>query len=167
MVSTILILTLAVTALVGAWSLLNRNRQASRLQDCEEQPHGLDLQILRSLLDRNDFNYLQRSLSRKDFQSLLRKRILLTLEMLRLLEKNASLLMGAAVAATASNTSGVRAQPEDQIAGTVELRVNLLLAKLCLCVQWLFPSSSFLPEWTKPYQHLLNSLEKCRLQPSL
>jgi hypothetical protein len=45
--------------------------------------------------------------------------------------------------------------------------MNLLLARLCLYLEWLFPSWTVLPEWTKPKNHLLRCLERWRVQLSI
>jgi hypothetical protein len=161
MVSTILILALVIITVVLVWSLLRSTDQSSKPWDCQGKRHEIDVQILRSLLDRNEFNYLHSSLSRKDFQNLTRKRIRLTLEILSLVEKNGHIRMQAEKLAVAKPNSDLDQHGDELLGSTVQLRLNLLLARICLCVQWLFPSSTLLlPGWIKPYQYLLSVLEQ-------
>lgn len=167
MVSTILILALAIVTLVLAWSLLSRKSRASDSTNCEEKRHEIDIQILRSLLDPHEFDYLHSSLSRQNFQNVLRKRIRLTLTMLRLLEENAKVSMEVEPVPMAKNRSGLARPGDELVASMVQLRLNLLLARVCLWLQWLFPSSaSLLSEWIQPYQHLLHCLEHHGLHQS-
>ncbi len=165
MLSAILVLGLALTALIVAWSLLNpRARDACQDREWDESAHVMNVQVLRTLLERNEFRYLRRTLPRTEFENCLRKRVRLTLQALRLVEDNTNSLMELAHRSkTNSDSEGARG-PDDLLAAMVQLRLNLLLARSCLYVQWLFPSWALLPEWTKPYQHLLGCLEHWRLQ---
>lgn len=168
MLSAILVLGLALTALVLAWSLLtNRTADACRKRDWDENTYLINVQILRSLLERNEFRYLQRSLPRAEFENCLRKRVRLTLQTLQVVEDNTNLLIQLAHGSKSAGDSECARRADDLLAAAIQLRVNLLLARCCLCVQWLFPSWTLLPEWTKPYQHLLSCLEQWRLQLSV
>lgn len=167
MVSAILVLGLATTTLLLAWSLLGRKSPPCKPADRDKNRQDVDIQILRSLLDRNEFHYLHDSLSPKDFHNLLRRRIDLTLEILRVVEENANRLTGVEQFAMAKSNSGLPPHNDELLSGAVQLRLNLLLARFCLRLEWLFPSWSFvLPEWIKPYRHLLNSLEQCGAHPT-
>jgi hypothetical protein len=165
MLSAILVLGLALTALILTWSLLiPRTRDASEDRNWEESAYLMHVQILRALLERNEFRYLQRTLPRADLENCLRKRVRLTLQALRLVEDNTNLLVELAHKSKLDNDSEDARRADALLAATVQLRLNLLLARSCLYVQWLFPTSALLPEWTKPYQHLLTCLEQCRVQ---
>src|SRR5689334_3523489 len=94
MVSAILVLALAAISLALAWSLLSQKRAACDLQGWEHKQNKIDVQILRSLFDQKENHYLQCSLSRKNFQAQVRKRIRLTLEILRVVEENTNLVLG-------------------------------------------------------------------------
>jgi hypothetical protein len=169
MLSAILIFALSITALAAAWSLLGPRRQntdKSRegIRDpvrYHQQSQELDLQILRALLDANEFHYLRRSLTREDFKDLLRKRICLTFTMLRLLEDKIDRTVAVERLAAAKSNRELAPRAEALLATTVQLRFNLLRARLCLCLQWLLPSETLsLPHCFRPYQDLLNTLER-------
>lgn len=161
MVSAILILALAAISLALAWSLLSRKSPACDLQDWERKQNKIDVQILRSLFDQKEDHYLQCSLSRKDFQMQIRKRIRLTLEMLRVVEENTHLLLGMEQVAISNGSPELTRQRNELLAGTVQLRLNILLARFFLCLEWLFPSwTLLLPKWIRPYGTLLHCLEQ-------
>lgn len=160
MVSAILVLGLAAISLALAWSLLSRKSSACDLQDWERKQNKIDVQILRSLFDQREDHYLQCSLSRKDFQLQVRKRIRLTLEMLRVVEENTNLL-GMKQVSISNRNPELTCQRDELLACTVQLRLNLLLARFFLCLEWLFPSwTLLLPEWIRPYGPLLHCLEQ-------
>ena len=93
MVSTLLILAVALSALVLAWSLLHRvHPEIRNRQDWDANRHEIDVEIFRTLLDRNQEHYLRSTLSHPQFQKFRRKRIRLALRMLRLVEENAGML---------------------------------------------------------------------------
>jgi hypothetical protein len=165
MLSAILVIGLAVTALILTWSLLiPRTRDSCKDRTWDESAYLLHVQVLRALLQRNEFQYLRRTLPRAEFEKCLRKRVRLTLQTLRLAEDNTSLLAELAHKSRPDNDSEGARRADALLAGTVQLRLNLLLARSCLYLQWLFPTSALLPEWTKPYQHLLTCLEQWSLQ---
>jgi hypothetical protein len=94
MVSTFLILAVVSFALAQAWSLLRCGHCEIRdLEDWQQKRHALNVQIFRVLLDPEEERYLRRSLPEKQFQIFQRRRIRLTLGMLRLAEENAGMLI--------------------------------------------------------------------------
>ena len=166
MVSAILVLALAAISLALAWSLLSRKSPACDLQGWEHKQNKIDVQILRSLFDQKENHYLQCSLPRKNFQAQVRKRIRLTLEILRVVEENTNLLIGTEQVAISNGNPELTRQRNELLAGTVQLRLNLLLARFFLCLEWLFPSWTFLlPEWIRPYAPLLHCLEQYGAPP--
>ena len=165
MVSAILVLALAAITLVLAWSLLSHKSPAGNLHDQHNQ-QKIDAQMLRCLLEQNEFHYLHVSLSRKDFQSQVRKRIRLTLEMLQLVEDNTIFLLGMENVVISNASLELTRQHNELLAGLVQLRLNLQLARVLLYLQWLFPSSTLLlPRWVQPYRNLLHSLEQYGSHP--
>jgi hypothetical protein len=162
MVSTILILAVAASTLVLAWSLLRGGHLEIRnAQDWEQKKHVIDVQIFRALLDYNEARYLHRSLSEKQFRIFQRKRIRLTLGMLRLVEENAGMLIRLGQFARLKRDPALTKQADELTNSAVRFRLNLFLARPCLYVQWLFPSSGRLfAAWDVRYQHLLDSLTR-------
>lgn len=91
----------------------------------------------------------------------IRKRIRLTLEMLRVVEENTHLLLGMEQVAISNGSPELTRQRNELLAGTVQLRLNILLARFFLCLEWLFPSwTLLLPKWIRPYGTLLHCLEQ-------
>lgn len=168
MLSAILALGLATTVLLLAWSLLiSRTQDGYKDRIWDQSVHLMNVQILRILLDWNEFRYLQCSLPRKDLENCFRKRVRLTLEMLWLVEENTNSLIQWAHTSKSANDSQRGRRGDDLLAAAIQLRMNLLLARCCLYLQWLFPLWRLLPEWVKPYRHLLNCLEHWRLKLSI
>lgn len=160
MLLTVLILLSVVSlALILASSFsIHRRPEMLSVEDWEDRKHEIDIEVFRALIDRDDWQYLRDSLSPGEFQAFQRKRILLALRMLRLVDRNAYLLMELGRQAR-QNADPVRRQQADELlASTVQLRLNLLPVRLCLCLQWLFPSRALLlPVFATRYQHLWGS----------
>ena len=160
MLLTLLIL-LSVVSLVLILALsLSTHRRAEMVsvEDWEDRTHEIDIEVFRALIDRDDWRYLRDSLSPGEFQVFQRKRVLVALRMLRLVEKNADLLMEL-VRNAKENADPVRRQQADELlAGAIQLRLNLLPVRFCLLLQWLFPSRALLlPVFATRYQHLWGS----------
>jgi hypothetical protein len=162
MVSTLLVLTAAASALALAWSLLRSVPSEIKNQlDWEERKHEIDVQIFRALLDSGEETYLRSSLSRNQFQEFRRKRIRLALRMLRLVEENAGMLMRLGQLARMKGDPALTEKADELVATAMQFRLNLLLAKLSLCLKWLFPSWTVsLPAFEARYQHLLDSVAR-------
>ena len=162
MVSTVLILTVAASALALAWSLLRGGHLEIRNeQDWEQQKHVVDVQIFRALLDYNEARYLRSSLSERQFRNFQRKRIQLTLGMLRLVEENAGMLIRLGQFARLKRDPALSEKADELITNAIRFRLNLFLARPCLYMQWLFPSLGLLlAAWDVRYQHLLDSLAR-------
>ena len=160
MVSTLLILAVAFLALVFAYALLRDGHAELRNeQDWEERKHAIDVQIFRILLDRREEAQLRSCLSQDQFVTFQRRRIRLALRMIRLVDENAGMLMGLGRVARMKDDPALTQKVDELIATAFQLRLNLLLARLCLYLKWLFPSWPVsLPAFDVRYQHLLDSL---------
>jgi len=160
MVSTLLILAVASSALILAWSLLRSGQLEIRdAQDWDQKKHDVDVQIVCALLDHDEERYLRRCLSEKQFQIFQRKRIRLTLCMLRLVEQNAGTLIRLGHLARLKRDPSLTRKADELISTAIQFRLNLLLAKPYLYLQWLFPSWVLLVAACElRYQHLLDSL---------
>jgi hypothetical protein len=162
MVSTLLILAVASSALALAWSLLRSGHPEIRNgQDWEEKKHEIDVQIFRALLDRDEERLLRSSLSRNQFEAFQRRRIRLALRMLQLVEENAGMLMRLGQLARMKGDPAVTQKADELVATAIQFRLNLLLARFCLSLKWVFPSWTVsLPAFEVRYQHLLDSLAR-------
>lgn len=160
MASTLLILVVASLALVCVYALLRSGHTGVRSgRDWDEKKHQIDVRIFRVLLDSDEEVRLRRYLSQYEFAVFQRKRIRLTLRLLHLVDENTGMLMELARRARLKGDPAVVQQADELIATAFQLRLNLLLARFCLYLKWLFPSWSVsLPAFDVRYQHLLDSL---------
>ena len=160
MFSTILTLSVALLALVLAYALLRRAHTGVRGDhDWEQRKHAVDVEIFRVLLDRNEEVQLRRFLPPNQFATLQRRRTCLALNMLRLVDENAGMAMQLGRLAKMRSDPALAAKIDEMIATAFQLRLNLILARLCLYVKWTFPSLRvFLPAFEVRYQHLLDSM---------
>lgn len=160
MVSTLLILAVASTALAVAWSVLHsRHTEIRSAQDWEEKKHEIDVRIFRILLESNEERYLLGALSRNQFKAFQRRRISLAWRMLRSVEENAEMLMRLGQLARMRGDAALTQKADELIATAIHLRLNLLLVRLCLSLKWLFPYwRGSVPAFEVRYQHLMDSL---------
>src|ERR1700739_2660340 len=165
MVSTVLVLTLAATALALAWVLLRGGHlEICNLQDWEEKKHDVDIQVFRSLLDHREGRYLRRSLPKEQFRVFQRKRIRLTWRMLRLVEDNAGMLMRLGHLARTKGDLRLKQQADELVVTAIQFRFNLLVVRLCLCLQWLFPFWGMsVPSYEMRYRQLLDVMTHFQL----
>jgi hypothetical protein len=160
MVTTLLTLAVALLALVLAYALLRHAHTGARGdQDWEQRKHAIDVKIFRVLLDRNEEARLRRFLPPLQFANFQRRRIHLALRMLRLVDDNAGMAMELGRLAKLKGDPALASNIDEMIAMAFQLRLNLLLARLCLYVKWVFPSWAVsLPAFEVRYQHLLDSM---------
>lgn len=79
--------------------------------------------------------------------------------MLRLVEENAGMLMRLGQLARMKGDPALTQKANELVATAIQLRLNLLLARLCLCLKWLFPSwTASVPAFELRYQDLLDCL---------
>jgi hypothetical protein len=160
MVTTLLILAVALLALALAYALLRRAHTGVRDDhDWEQRKHAIDVKIFRVLLDRDEEAHLRRFLPPNQFANFQRRRIHLALQMLRLVDDNAGMAMELGRLAKLKGDPALASNIDEMIATAFQLRLNLLLARLCLYVKWVFPSWAVsLPAFEVRYQHLLDSM---------
>jgi hypothetical protein len=159
MVSTLLIVAVAVLALGLGYSLLRNAHVAARAEhDALANPGEIDVEIFRVLLDRNQELQLRQYLTSSQFAGFERRRIRIALRMLRLVDDNARMLMQRARLAKNKNDSEVAGKMDQLIGSAFQLRLNLLLARFCLYLKWVFPTWEMsLPAFEVRYKYLLDS----------
>jgi hypothetical protein len=161
MVSTLLIFAVAASALAMVWFLVYRNgRQAAfTVADGEKKKWEIDVQIFRSLVDWNEQRYLALSLSRDQFGIYQRRRIQLALCMVRLAKENADMLVRFGGAARTEHNPVLAREADQLVAAAIQFRLNLMLARCCLWVRWVFPRWPVaVPSIDARYRHMLDSL---------
>jgi hypothetical protein len=160
MVSTLVILAVSAIALAVAWSLLIQNRQPRifTIRDWEEKKHPIDVRVFCSLVDPNEERYLELALPRDQFASFQRRRTQLALRMVSLAKENAEMLTRLGALARAKEDTVLAREADQLMAAATQLRLNLLVAKYCLWIKWLFPGWALsLPAVEIRYQRLLDS----------
>jgi len=160
MVTTLLILAVAFLALVLAYALLRRAHAGVRDgQDWEQKKHPIDVETFRVLLDHNEEAQLRRFLPPTQFAIFQRRRTHLAFQMLHLVDENARMAMELGRLVKLKGSPALAPRADQMIAVAFELRLNLLLARLCLCLKWIFPAWTVtLPAFEVRYQHLLDSM---------
>src|SRR5690349_5787457 len=116
MVSTLVVFVVAICALVMVWSLVYGNAKQGLLTpgEWEKKRREIDVQIFRTLVDRNEQQYLARYLSSHQFKLFERRRIQLALRMARLAKENADMLVRLGAAARVKHDP-VLAHEADQL----------------------------------------------------
>jgi hypothetical protein len=160
MVSTLVTLTVALLALVLVYALLRRAHTGVRDErDWEQRKHAIDVEIFRVILDRHEEVQLRRFLSSYQFADFQRRRIHLALRMISMVDDNAGMAMELGRLAKMKGDPALVQRIDEMIATAFQLRLNLLLARLCLYLKWVFPSWAMsLPAFEVRYQHLLDSM---------
>lgn len=159
MASTILILLLGVVALSAAWSLLIRRSTSTEAQDQEQYDLVIDVQVFRALVDRNQELFLFSSLPSNRFRTLQKKRIALALRVLGAVEKNIDRIMQLAERAKGDTEAAAAGKANGLLAIASQLRLKLFLAKVCLCVKWLFPAWTVsIPVFGRRSERVLDAL---------
>lgn len=161
MLSTLLTLAVALLVLVLAYALLRRAHTGVRDDhDWEQRKHEIDVNIFRIILDHNEENQLRRFLAPHQFARFERRRIHLALRMLSLVDENAGMAMELGRLAKVKSDLALAAEIDEMIATAFQLRLNLLLARLCLYLKWVYPSWPVsLPAFEVRYQRLLDSMQ--------
>lgn len=129
---------------------------ADTVQQCEAA-----LCVFRLLVDRREEYYLRRSLPEAEFRVLQRKRLWIAMRCLHLLERHATLLIRMGEMAAASDDPKMVREGQRLVAGTLQLKVNLLVAETTLLLKWLFPAAPLvLPTTGLKIQQQLHSFGK-------
>lgn len=167
MLATLLVLSSAVSfaVIVRCWLAHGRRAEILNCNDWEDEKREIDIEIFRALVDCDNRHYLCKTLSTRQFQVFQRRRIRLALRMLRLVERNAGLLMEVSKVGRLNSDPVLREQAEELTAQAIQLRLNLLQVRLCLLLQWFFPSWNLsLPAFTARYAQLQESIAPLRQQ---
>src|SRR5215475_6617863 len=122
MASTILILGVAIVCAALAWRLVRTPPSKIRnLSDWEAEKNDIDVQVLRNLLDSAEERYLRTHLPRPQFNFFQRKRIHLTLEILKMIEANAAMLMRLGHLAKMNGDQDLRQRGDELIVAALQL----------------------------------------------
>jgi hypothetical protein len=160
MLTALLIFSVVSFALILRCALLHgRRAETLSVHEWKDRRHQIDVETFRALLDRDDCQYLRKSLSPREFQAFQRTRIRLALRMLRMVEENADLLTQIGRLGRLDGDPLRRQQADKLVAAAIQFRLNLLRVRFCLCMQWLYPSWTLsLRAFAMQYEHLWDSL---------
>jgi hypothetical protein len=161
MVSTLLILAVAASALVMLWLLLAHSRQSAdcSVADWEQNKSAIDIQIFRLLVDFNEERYLEISLSPYQFDAFQRRRIALALRIIARARENADMLIRLGSRAKTEDDAELVREADQLVATATQFRLNLMLARYCLWVRWIFPRWNMaIPKIEVRHQRMLDSL---------
>jgi hypothetical protein len=163
MVSTILILAVAASALIVSWKLIWR-AAASKTQSPQELSlHQLNVQVFRALTNDEDEAYLRMHLGPVEMHSIQRRRAALALQMIRLVDENARMVILIAQHLKAAGNPDVVRTAEDLLVLALRLRMNLFAVRFCLGMRWLLPGARmFVPAWGPIYGKVTASLFRLR-----
>ena len=166
MVTTLLTFSIVSLALILRYAVVRGVRSELSIQDWEHRKHEVDLEIFRAILDRDDLRYLRTSLSPREFHALQRKRIRIALRILRLVQENADLLMGVlGITELKCVPTALELESDEFVNGVMQLRLNLIRARISLCLQWVFPFwTPSLPALSVQYQRLVQSFTSLQQQ---
>jgi hypothetical protein len=166
MVSTLVILTLAVLSLFLVWKILFPGLpQIRTLDDWESNKHDVDLAAFKLLLEPSEEQFLSESLFPAHFRRFQRARCTLALRTLKLVGINAAMLMKLGHLARVGANPGLAKGADELVSRALRLRVNLLFVQVYLWVKWLFPGWKLsVPAFAMPYEELLGCLSRVRQQ---
>lgn len=106
------------------------------VQQCEAA-----LCVFRLLVDRREECYLRRSLPDAEFRVLQRKRLWIAMRCLLLFDRNTTLLVRNGEMAASSDDLDIAQRGKRLLAGSLQLKANLLAAETAVLLKWLFPTS--------------------------
>jgi hypothetical protein len=166
MVSTLVILTLAVLSLFLVWKILFPGLpQIRTLDDWESNKYDVDLAAFKLLLEPSEEQFLRESLSLAQCRRFQRARCALALRALNLVGNNAAMLIRLGHLARVGANPGLAKDADELVSRALRLRVNLLFVQVYLWVKWLFPGWKLsVPALEVPYEELLGYLSRVRQQ---
>jgi hypothetical protein len=165
MVSSILILILSVCVVAAAVLLLFRGREdeQSSIKDWELHRNEVYIDLFRVLTQSDQERYLAQSLTYPQFADCQRRRIVLALRILKLVDDDADMLMKLGRQARVSKDLMLAQDAEHLLLSASYLRLNLFLAKCCLRIKWIFPRwRGLVPSLRRPYRKLMDSSIQAR-----
>ena len=151
--TTVIVIALALCAVMLFYMAVRSRRTQA------ETFRAVDLNALRTLMDRDDELFLRRSLARKKFAQLKRQRIRVIMRYVGRIASNASAVMHVGAAAR-SNAVPEVAQAAAQVTElATQIRLQCLVALAKLSVEYAMPSVQLTPAVLAPkYQSLRDNL---------
>ena len=150
---TVIVIALALCAVMLFYMAVRSRRTQT------EAFRTVDLNALRTLMDRDDELFLRQSLSRRKFAQLKRQRIRVIMRYVGRIASNASAVMHVGEAARSNSVPEV-AQAAAQVTElATQIRLQCLLALTKLSVEYAMPSLQLTPAMLVPkYQSLRENL---------
>ena len=150
--------------LVLVWQLIGASSKGtSALQAWEIQKCDINVDGFRLLVDGNEEGYLRREVPLGEFRRLQRKRIFLALRSVRMMARNAALLMKVATEARQAGDSEVTNAANRLVFLALQVRMNAPVAEFYLLLKWAFPVAWIrVPMQFGRYERLLENLDWIR-----
>jgi hypothetical protein len=150
MILTLIVIALALCA-VGLFYMAVRRRW----NQARQSVRPVDLKAFRTLMDRDDELFLRERLPRRQFWSLKRQRVGVTLRYVSRISGNAAVVMRMAAAAQASADQQVVQAASQVLEMATQIRTQSLVAMAKLSVEYAIPSLQLTPAALAPtYQNL-------------
>lgn len=151
---TVIVIALALCA-VMLFYMAVRSRRTQR----EQSFRTVDLNALRTLMDRDDELFLRQSLSRSKFAQLKRQRIRVIMRYVGRIASNASAVMHVGEAARTNIVPEVAQAATQVMELATQIRLQCLIALAKLSVEYAMPSVQLTPAMLVPkYQSLRDNL---------
>lgn len=161
MIITIIVACTIAVLLVLLWQLT----RASTTSDdptrfWETSGPRANLDAFRLLVDPDEEIYLRKSVPKREFRKLQRKRVALALRCVHMMASSASLSMRLATLARQAENHEVVIAGDQLMYLSLQVRMNAFVAEFYLIVKWIFPSWTInVPMSLERYQRLLKNCD--------
>ncbi len=151
---TVIVIALALCAVMLFYVAVR-----SRRTQAEQKFRAVDLNALRTLMDRDDELFMRAKLPRSKFSHLKRQRIRVIMRHVTRIAANASAVMHVGEAARASSTPEVAHAAAQVMELATQIRLQCLVALTKLSLEYAMPSLQLTPAMLVPkYQSLRENL---------
>lgn len=163
MTMTLIVLAIALCA-IGLLLFAARSR---RMHAAGQPVRTVDLDAFRTLMDRDDEEFLRKRLPRSEFVPLKRHRIAVTLRYVRRIAKNSAIVLQIAEVQRQDANVEVAQAASQVVDMATQIRMQCMVAFAKLTAEFLFPSLQLTPAMLAPsYQALREKVVRLgSLQP--
>jgi hypothetical protein len=143
MTSGVVVFGILVVLVVALWKLTQQSRSTTATPDeSQQRKFHADLDAFLALTDPSEELYLRISLSRKQFRSLQRKRIILARQCLKNVGHNANVFARIGAAARLSTDPEIVLAGKQLLTEALQVRMNARAAEYYLLLRWLLPAGT-------------------------
>lgn len=143
MIAAIVVLTSLLILFVLIWKIVQFPRtQSDGVFHLNARQREVDIGVLALLLSGAENEYLRKSLPKEQFRRVRRERISLARIYLKAIQANTGQFIRAAEVAKSSNDAELAQAAHELLLIAFRVRLNVPIVRLCMIVEWLFPSVS-------------------------